>query len=358
MAEVNPPIALQNAGSTHTAETLRNAICMLMGPGVTSSLVPRGGVHTTFGGSLAVTQNGSPNMSVNVASGFVVIPGSENAKQGGYFAVNDATKNLTIAASDPSNPRIDVVCAKVQDSFYSGVTNSWSLAVVTGTPAASPAVPALPNNALKLAQIAVGAAVTSIVTANITDSRVYLVAPGGIQRVASSTERDAIPAYPGFAVWRTDTVGLQIYNGSSYVDYTPSFSAFVGELRNTTARNSTGTEVICNTVTFTAVAGARYKVTWQGGVSSTINGDVPRLRIRHQSGASLTTGGTLDATSLQVIQGVNQTQPYAMLATISGLTGGTQYTAGGTLQRLSGSGTVSVAISTGDEEYLIVERIT
>lgn len=358
MAEVNPPGFLQNAGNIHTAEITRMSIAGLLANAVSSaSLVPRGGVHPTLGGVFAVTQNGSPNMSVNVAAGFAFVPGTEGSKQSAYAVLNDAVKNVTIAAADPSQPRIDVIALKVQDSFYSGATNTWSIVAVTGTPAGSPVAPALPANGFKLAQVAVGAGVTSITNANITDFRTYIAAVGGLISVANQTERDALVAHDGLAVWRRDTDVIEVWNGASFTNFSPAFTPYIGEVRATTTRSSTGTEVICATVTFTAVTGARYKVSWYGGVSSTANGDVPRLRIRHQSGASLTTGGTQDASSLQVIQGTNQTTPYVQIATVSGLTGGTQYTIGGTLQRFAGTGTNQISSSVGDEEYLLVERI-
>src|SRR6188768_1022185 len=109
MAEVTPPGFLQNAGAVHTAEILRGSYSGLIGGVRTaSSLVARGGVALGFGGSLAVSQNGSPNMSVNVASGQVFVPGTEGTKQATYSCVNDATKNITITAADGTNPRIDI----------------------------------------------------------------------------------------------------------------------------------------------------------------------------------------------------------------------------------------------------------
>lgn len=114
-------------------------------------------------------------MSVNVASGLVVVDGTQDTThQGSYVCLNDAVVNLTIAAADPTNPRIDIVVAQVQDSQYSGATDAWKLAVVTGTPAPSPSAPALPANAVLLANVAVAANATSIVSANITDKRLFV----------------------------------------------------------------------------------------------------------------------------------------------------------------------------------------
>jgi hypothetical protein len=59
----------------------------------------------------------------------------------------------------------------VRDAFYSGANNDVIFQVVAGTPAGSPVAPALPANSISLATVAVGAAVTQINTANITDTR-------------------------------------------------------------------------------------------------------------------------------------------------------------------------------------------
>jgi len=177
MAAQNPPYALQTG--FHGAELFRRML---------KASSPVAGIVAT--GDLAVTANGTPNMSVNVAAGEAVVHGSENTAQGSYYVRNDATLNLSIAASDPTNPRNDLVVAKVQDAAYSGATNAWSLAVVTGTPAASPADPATPANAIVLARVRVDAAVTSVVAGKITDLRpksTALTAPLGILGYAQVT---------------------------------------------------------------------------------------------------------------------------------------------------------------------------
>lgn len=219
MSEVNPPGFLQNAGAVNTAEILREAFNSLIA-GTASSAISwrsRGGVHPSHGGAYAVTQNGSPNMSVNVATGVAWVPGSEVPKQAVYNCFSDTIVNKTIAASDPSLPRIDIVVLKVQDSFYSGGTNSWSIAVVTGTAAGSPAVPTAPANSIILAQIAVAAGATTIVTGNITDRRIFLSAVGGLLAVTSKAERDALfSLYSGYPVWRADLNVINVYTGSEW----------------------------------------------------------------------------------------------------------------------------------------------
>jgi hypothetical protein len=122
--------------------------------------------------SLAVTQNSPAGMSVRVASGWAAIVGTTTSNMGVYTIFNDATDTLTITTADPTNPRIDLVCATVRDAYYSGANNDVIFQVIAGTPAGSPVAPSLPANSISLATVAVGAAVTQINTANITDTRV------------------------------------------------------------------------------------------------------------------------------------------------------------------------------------------
>lgn len=195
MAVITPPFVQQ--GGSHPAATFRQMMQVSFGSpfgafagGVGSTAA--GGGHGINGPTdLAVTQNGSPNMSVNVAGGGGTIRGTESAHQGVYSFYNDATVNLVIAAADPTNPRRDLVVMKVRDAFYSGGSTDVSLAVVTGTPAGSPVDPTPPANALVIARVAVAAAVSSIVNANITDFRTRAASLGAVIPYAGSTFRPA-----------------------------------------------------------------------------------------------------------------------------------------------------------------------
>lgn len=154
VGSVGPPIR----GNTMEPEVFRQALYALSG----------GRTGIVQAADFAVTQNGTPNMSVNVGAGIALVAGTSNVPvQGPYNAYNDAAVNLAIAASNATNPRIDVACLTIDDQFYGGPDNTPQLQIITGTPAASPAVPAVPANSLVFAHIYVGAAVTSITNSNI-----------------------------------------------------------------------------------------------------------------------------------------------------------------------------------------------
>jgi hypothetical protein len=206
MTVITPPGFLQNAGAVHTAEILRSAFNVgTAGARTASDLRARGGVNPALGGALAVTQNGTPNLTVNVAAGQCFIPGTENTKQGIYVFTNDATVNLALTAPNASQPRIDLVVARVQDSAYSGASNTCTLEIVAGTPAASPSAPAAPANSLILAQLAVAASDTSIVTGDITDRRTFYSAAGGIIVCTSTTRPAAGTVAEGQIIYETNT---------------------------------------------------------------------------------------------------------------------------------------------------------
>jgi hypothetical protein len=206
MAVINPPGWLQNAGATHTAEQMRNFVYASEDVLTVGSLLPKSGVAWGKGDSLLVTQTGSPSMAVIVKSGTAEIAGTESSKQGAYGVMNDADFTISITAAHATLPRIDIIVFKVEDSQYSGSNNTSSLVVVDGTPAGSPSAPSPPANSTTIAQIAVGAAVSSIVNANITDKRTFL--GHGIFPVVSSGDLPAA-GIDGRYRDRTDTNVLE-----------------------------------------------------------------------------------------------------------------------------------------------------
>lgn len=121
--------------------------------------------------SLAVTPNSPVGMSVIIAGGWAAIVGTTQTNMGTYVAYNDAPTVVAITTANPTNPRIDLVCATVQDAYYTGSQNNVIFQVVVGTPAPSPVAPALPANSIALAEVDVAAGALSITSGDITDLR-------------------------------------------------------------------------------------------------------------------------------------------------------------------------------------------
>lgn len=175
MAFDDPPYTID--GTTVDGKVIRRAIASLMTPG--------GGIVTP--GGLAVTQQTSPNMSVQVGVGECWVPGTLSAAQGSYYGRNNAAVTVGIAAADPTNPRIDNVGVQVQDPEYSGSLTSMAAVVVTGTPTAGATLgnplglAALPASTLAIAHVLVPAGAASIVNADISGPLVGNPRPRNMQ---------------------------------------------------------------------------------------------------------------------------------------------------------------------------------
>lgn len=142
----------------YTSDAWAQVISGIIGDGVVKG--------SGAGAELGVTENSPAAMSVLVGLGKVFI-------QGYFLEVYSAAEALTIAAANGSNPRIDRIVARRD---LTGRTAT--LAVLTGTPAASPTAPALTQNSagtweVSLAQVLVPASSTSVINARITDERSY-----------------------------------------------------------------------------------------------------------------------------------------------------------------------------------------
>ena len=123
--------------------------------------------------NLSVTSNG--NMTVNVSDG---VGWLANADADGTVFWNDTKEQtgselkLTVPLANAVYPRIDRVVVTWATVDYSVKPR---IEILSGTAASNPTAPALTNNTLKrqisLAQIYVGAAVSKITAANVTDER-------------------------------------------------------------------------------------------------------------------------------------------------------------------------------------------
>src|SRR5215469_401775 len=125
---VESPAAFNQAGS-YGAEQTRRAFGTLLARGASIGSIV-GGLAVI--GDCAVTAGSG--MHVLVGTGEVWVPGSTVATQSGYYARVSSSTELVIAASDPTNPRIDRVSAIVKDKAYTGSEDTFSVAVETGTP--------------------------------------------------------------------------------------------------------------------------------------------------------------------------------------------------------------------------------
>ncbi|WP_329592108.1 hypothetical protein OG195_27235 [Streptomyces sp. NBC_01362] len=219
MALINPPAWMQ-AGS-YPARTDRLVIAsMLSYPGFLADeatpLRIRQGVRPSYTNQqLKVRAAPTPNMTVLVSAGMAFIDQHDAGGSGTYVCINDSDATLTIQPSGGAGQfRRDAVVASVYDAETAGSVSEWRLEVIQGAYAASAGAtvrPSLPPNAQLLADVAVGASVTSISSANISDFRQYSVGLGGVLPTSSA---GAPPRpHPGQVIYQMDTdlfeVGLQ-----------------------------------------------------------------------------------------------------------------------------------------------------
>lgn len=110
------------------------------------------------------------NLQATPGNGLAVSVAAGSAWINGYRYENTDDLNLPLTTANGSNPRIDRVVVRL-----SHVSRNIQLAVVAGTPAATPSAPALTRTSdvyeLGIADVLIPAAATSIAANNITDTR-------------------------------------------------------------------------------------------------------------------------------------------------------------------------------------------
>lgn len=178
-------VAIRNGGKTNEegATRLLSKIAGNQNAGIINS--------TDF----EVTENGTPNMTLDVAAGDIVIPYQDYI----FHAWSDAEEAITIPTADPSNDRIDRIVAYIDlavvDDTDSNNPDALKIGVVEGTPAGSPVRPndaaveseiGAGNPFVDLADVLVDNGVTSITDSKITDKRELFLLGGGV-RVTSIT---------------------------------------------------------------------------------------------------------------------------------------------------------------------------
>lgn len=353
MAVFTVPGWLQNAGTVHTAAQMRNYVgAFIAGTnGSSTALIGRGGVHRDLGNQLGVGQTGSPSMAVVVDTGAAWIPGTEAAAQGSYGVVNDASVTLSITTAHATLPRIDIVQIRVRDSFYSGVNNDALLDVKAGTPNASPTAPTPDPNALVLAEVLVGAGVTTIVNANITSKRKWLTAAGGVMQANLTADRPASTDIgTGQMTYDLQTKELILFENSvQNVVYAVAPAYGTVEGKDTSVTNGTTTSsTFTNTLTTSGIRGVVFisppsgKVLIHGAAGgSNNNNNQTFLSFEVRTGGTVGSGTVVLSSNENVasenLNEVNRISRHNVMGIVTGLTAGTTYNAALTYRGIGGS---------------------
>jgi hypothetical protein len=162
-----------------------------------------------------VGSSDSTSLKVTAGTGMVLNVAIGSAIVRGHFYSNDAVATVTIAAADTA-ARTDRVVLRLDPA-----ANSIVLAVVKGT--AGGGIPSLTQTDTGiyescLANITVGASVTSIVAANIADQRRFVSTRVGTW---STALRPTTPRV-GRLGFNTDTTVWEFWNGTAWTNLTQS----------------------------------------------------------------------------------------------------------------------------------------
>jgi hypothetical protein len=155
---------------TLDAQLLRLIMMMFTDGSSSDALAVQSGVRITRGapGAMSVVA-GASGLKVTVKAGACLIGGTSTTGQGAYPMMNTADYDVTLSPADGSQARYDRIIAKVTDT---GDENSlYELTSVSGSPAGSPALPAIPASSMSLAYVLVPAGASTPGALTITDER-------------------------------------------------------------------------------------------------------------------------------------------------------------------------------------------
>lgn len=161
----------------------------------------------------------STSLQVVAGSGMAVAVKTGKAWINGYFYYNTSDLLVTLATADGVLNRIDRIVVR-----WDLTERKISVAVKSSTPATSPVAPALQRDAdayeLCLADVLVGAGVTAISQANITDRRLDGSLCGVVAGVVDQIDTDAFNAQ--LEAWFADYKEMSVDEFNDLVSYMES----------------------------------------------------------------------------------------------------------------------------------------
>lgn len=210
------PINASSGAPAYSSQLFRQALTALLNPG-NGYLAVQPGVRP--GPGLSVTVSGT---TITVNAGVGIVQGGSSTVQGPYMLYSDGTVTKTLTAADGTNPRVDMVYARIRDTDAdaSGFRDG-DIIYLAGTAAASPVAPTPTDPSyIVLATISVpksggGSAAVS------TSARAYTAAAGGV------TVGSVAPPNPYTGQLWDSGDGTRRWNGTawSYLVYEPASNA-------------------------------------------------------------------------------------------------------------------------------------
>lgn len=211
MTVLTPPGFLQ--GGTYTAKLDRIYLATLGSiPNLASSYSARQGFH---GGRVPVYANPS-GMDITVGACSAIIANTFAAASGDYLMANDATVQVTLAASSPTLNRYDIIGFQVKDNLFdsSGLNTAVPAVIQGSNSAGTPSDPTLPASFIPVLRAVVNATNTS--PAALQSLIRKTTSDGGLMRVANVTERAEITGHDGLHIYREDRDWVEAHDGSAW----------------------------------------------------------------------------------------------------------------------------------------------
>jgi len=168
-----------------------------------------------YGGRVPTYANPS-GMNITMSACGAVIANTFASASGDYHMANDATVQVTLAASSPTLNRYDIIGFQVKDNIFdsSGLNTAVPAVIQGSNSAGTPSDPALPASFIPVVRAVVNATNTS--PAALQSMIVKTSSDGGLLRVASVTERAAITAHDGMMIYREDRDWVEIHDGTAW----------------------------------------------------------------------------------------------------------------------------------------------
>jgi hypothetical protein len=199
------------------ARDARHALGALLGPAPGRLLKWADGVlpSTTAGGVtvdlLVIGDEPAPSMSLRIYPGQCVI---SRDGQGPYVCTLDTTGVVTLDDADPSNPRIDLVVARIWDEQTGDPLTGFAVEPVTGQAGPEPAVPEVPAGAIPLARVPVPPGATQIAGSTIMDLRRAAHVRGAVGVLLPGDDPAQLGAYAGQTRYRGGS--LETFDGTTW----------------------------------------------------------------------------------------------------------------------------------------------
>lgn len=211
MTVLTPPGYLQ--GGTYTAKLDRIYLATLgKVPNLAASFSARQGF---FGGRVPTYANPSA-MNITMSACGAVIANTFASSSGDYLMANDASVQVTLAASSPTLNRYDIIGFQVKDNLFdsSGLNTAVPAVIQGANSAGTPSDPTLPASFIPVVRAVVNATNTS--PAALQSLIRKTSEDGGLLRIANVTERAEITAHDGMQIYREDRDWEEIYDGGAW----------------------------------------------------------------------------------------------------------------------------------------------